>query len=421
MRRCLAVIAVLLAVAGLAAPAAAQTSTTEPDNLAGIGVAPSFVTIDEALRGTSYTDSIILANNLPGDREFTFVPTGDIAGWATFTDQAGAPITSIVIPHRGATTLQVIVAIPDGTANGRYEGRIEITGRPIDDEAEDVSAAELSIGAVVAVAVDVGGEMRRAGTFDDVRVEAAEVGMPLRIVAAFNNTGNVGFAPALSATVTRAGQPVDVVAPPADEVIDPGRAEDVVITWDTTDTLPGEYQVEVVATADGFTFEPIATTFRLEPAGSVERAGALESFEVVNLPEVGNIARVRGEFRNDSDVAVSAILVAEVTLDGQLVDEVRSLELMAPPGNVTSIDVVVDDLRPGTYEVAGKVNFEGLETDTLTTTFVVAGEGTTTDTTDDGGSGLAPGVIVAAAGATGLVVGVPLVLAKRRKRPGRSD
>jgi hypothetical protein len=205
-------------------------------------------------------------------------------------------------------------------------------------------------------------------------------------------------------------------------VIDPSRAEDVVLTWDTTDTLPGEYRVDVVATAEGYVFEPISVTFRLDPAGSVERLGSLESLAVVNLPEVGSIARVRGEFRNDSDVAVSAILVAEVTLDGQLVDEIRSLELVAPPGNVTSIDVVVDDLRPGTYDVSGKVNFEGLETESLTAGFVVAGDDVATGAgSDDDGGGLAPGVIVAVAGATGLVVGVPLVVAKRRKRPGRSD
>ncbi|MDJ0769508.1 MAG: hypothetical protein QNJ12_11970 [Ilumatobacter sp.] len=411
----LATIAVAVLITSAAGPALAR-SGDEPidDGLAGIGVAPAFLAFEAALRGTSYTGSIVLSNGLPGDRHFTFATAGDIADWITFSDGDGRPIDDVVIPHEGATTVQAIIAVPAAVPNGDYTGRIEVSGQPVDGT-EGASSAGLSIGAVVAVAIEVGGEMIRAGSFDDVVVEAVEVGLPLQISATFNNSGNVGFDPALDLTITRSGQPVDVISVPPEETIDPGRAESIDVTWDTTDTLPGDYSVEVIATAVGYDFAPIERPFRIEHPGSIERSATLESLEVVSVPELGGTARVRGTLRNESDVAVRSILVAEIERDGTLIGELRSLEVLAPPNNTTSIDVVVEGLEAGAHVVRGKVNYEGRETETLAVSFDVAAPAGT-----DSGSGIGATTLLALAAVLGLVVAAAVALIRRR-RAGPGD
>lgn len=412
--RRLALLAAGAAMFAWVLPGVAGAQTGDPAGSGGLGVAPAFLNVDEALRGSSYSDSILLLNGLPGDREFTFVPTGDVAEWITFVDPDGAAIEGITLPQEGSATVQVNIAVPAGAANGSYTGRVEIKGRPL-GQSDAATAAELTIGAVVEVAVQVGGEMRRAGRLADVRVEPAEVGQPLRIVTGFVNGGNVGFDPVVKATLTRAGQPVDVVTSPGDETIDPGRSEDIALVWDTTDTLPGEYRVDVVATAEGLQFEPAGATFRIEPAGSVERSGSLESFEVVSVPQLGGTARLRAGFRNDSAVPVKAVLVAEVSRDGQLVGEVRSLEMLAPPGNVTPIDVVVEDLAEGSHVVVGKVNYEGRETATMEATFDVLG----VQSASAGGGRTT--MMAAGAGIAGLAIAIPLIVFRRRRHNGEED
>jgi hypothetical protein len=340
------------------------------NDVEGLGVAPTFITVESALRGNSYSDNLILINGLAGDREFTFLPTGDIAPWASFLDGTGVAVDSIVLPQEGTATVETVLAVPGDIANGTYRGQIEISGRPVDTNG-DATAAGVAIGAIVPVAIEVGGDMQLEGRLADVRVEPAEVGMPLRILASFVNGGNVGFAPAVQATITRVGQPVDILSIPPDERIDAGRTEELELIWDTIDALPGEYTVDVTATADGLQFEPFSVPFRLDRAGEVERVGELESLEVVSVPELGGSVRIRGAFRNQSEVPVEAVLVAEVQRDGQLVGEIRSLQMRASPTNVTDIDVVVDDLQSGVYEVSGKVNFEGRETNTVATNFGV--------------------------------------------------
>ena len=433
-----ATVIVVSSAHGAAAGSPGDTLPTQPADddeggTTGIGIAPAFVEIDGALRGNEYVETLILLNNTDGDRRFTLAPEGDHTDWISFRGPDGAPIDHIDIPHQGSIPLDVVISIPDDTANATYRTAIDVGGVPLELVGEvSGSDAVVSIGALVPITIVVGGDMVQTATFDGVTVGRAEVGQPVEIAATFNNTGNVGLSPLVEFAVSRNGQPVDILSIPGDDVVPPGRVEDLVVIWDTSDTLPGDYVVDAVATADGYTFETRSAEFRIDPAGTVERSGELVGLELVNLPLIGNIARVRAEFRNASDVPVSAVFVADVELDGVLVGEARSLEVLTRANDVTTLDATIEDLRAGTYVVRGKVNFEGRETDALqvefevTTTGAPAAESAAVDvdTDDVVGTDGGPSTMllvmsaVAVAALAGLLV---LLLLRRRRRSDRHD
>jgi hypothetical protein len=383
----------------------------------GIGIAPAFLFLDDTLRGNAYTDTINLLNGLPGDREFSLTPGGDIAEWLSFTDGDEVPIDSIVIPQESSIPVQINIEVPADVPNGSYQGAVEVASVLADDTVDaEGSGADVSIGAVIPITITVGGDMRQAGSFDNVRASSAEVGIAVELAATFNNTGNVSFRPAIEYTISRGDQIVESISVPPENSIAPGRAEDVLTYWDTTDTLPGDYSVLALATAEGYEFEPIDVPFRIEQPGSIERSGSLEALVLVNEPESGGVARLRGTFRNESAVPVSALLVAEVSRDGTLIGEARSLEILAVPGNVTNFDLIVEDIENGDYVVVGKVNFEGRETDSLEVAFTVpaAAAAATVDSGDDR-SDLLLVAILFGAGVGIVILAVLAVLFVRRR------
>jgi hypothetical protein len=213
----------------------------------------------------------------------------------------------------------------------------------------------------------------------------------------------------VEAVVSRAGLPVATVAAPGDQDVEAGRSEDLTLLWDTTDAVPGVYEVRVNATADGLVFEPLTTTFDLAPAGSAERSGTVESFEVVGPTEPGGTARLRAAFRNRSDVAVEAVLLVDVSANGDLLGQERSLPLLVPARRTAEMEVVVEDLRPARYEAVGKVNFDGRETETASADFDVRFVAAPV-------AGGSPTRMLLGVGLVGLVVAVPAVVVLRRRR-----
>lgn len=348
-------------------------SVVDSDDVEGIsvGVAPTSFGFSETFRGDEYVRSLLLTNAGGADRQFIFTPSGDIAEWITVSSVDGQVTDTLVVNADSETSVVIQIDVPDDAPNGTFQGDIDVGTAPVGDGLGASSGDDLSIGARVPVTVTVVGDARLGGTFDSLIIEPAEVGMPMLIQAMFDNTGNVSYNPDLTYTITRDGQPVDVIDLPGAGTVNAGLSMPINYQWDTTDTLPGEYRIEAVATAEGYAFEPITRTFRIEPPGSVERAGRLESLALVNAPVEGGLAQIRGVFRNDSSIPVGAVLITEVSLDGNLVDEVRSIELLARPNGETDIDVSLLDVAAGEYSVSGVVNFEGRETETLTASFTV--------------------------------------------------
>jgi hypothetical protein len=383
-------IAVALLVTAGATRAAAQANAG-----GGIAVSPGLLTFTEAQRGEAYGDAVLLFNNSPIDESYSLTADGTIAEWVSFhaIGDLATNIATITVPQRGSANFRVTVAVPAGTQNGTYEGDAVVQAKGTGGAD---TAGGVLLGATIGISVEVGGDQRVDGHLGSLTIQDAEVGQPVQVRAAVTNGGNVTLQPELHARFIRDGIEVGT-ATNATANVDAAVTNSVVITWDTKDALPGQYDVEVTGTARGLDLGAASGSFRLAQPEELVRSGELLTFAVVGETFVGGDAVLRAQFNNTSPLVVDGRLSAEVYHDGQLFDTEVSPAEPVPASSIKTFDVVIRRLERGEYRIVGAVDFDGRTTATREVTFTVgssvAAEAGGSRSVTTGGS--SPGAVVA--------------------------
>jgi len=378
-----------------------------PAGASSIGVSPSTLSFDNALRGGEYRASISVFTDSSTPSTFSIDKKGDVASWLSFfdaNDPSEAEVSSLVAPAKGTDGLiGVKVTVPAPTPNGSYTGSITVYS---DINKGGSSAGPVNVGAEVSVTVDVTGTQIVSGTMVDASLATAqiEVGQAARFAAQIQNTGNVDLAADVSVVVQAKGSDVDLLS--ADpQPIRPSEMGKLVATWDTHRFEVGDYTAKITATAGPVPIGERTVNFRLVPEGTLRRNGELRSLKVTTPPNVGGAAKVVAEFANTGEIDADATFQGELWRDGKLVGDVASKSLLIDPGTLGELSFVVPTPESGDYKVTGLVNFSGKETSSRELTFRAG---------DTGGGGFAPVIIVAAAGVS--VIALAVWLLRRRSR-----
>lgn len=367
--------------------AASSPAGAQDDGGAGIGISPVVIQFDDALRGGAVSATLTISNGTSDvDSRFEVTPTGDVAGWVELTRfDDGTDATRFVVPAGEVVQVVVQVRVPEDAANRTYEGAIQVLGTEIAEAGDGETGAGVQIGAEVALVVEVTGTEHREGTVSDFYVDNAEVGMLQGFNAAVDNLGNVQLLPRLDVTIKRDGEVAATISTEGQSFpVGPDLHGVVTAEWDTTEQLAGDYTAEMSVT-DTAGAEPIVigsrtVEFRLEPLGTFTRSGTLDELTVENTPELNGLAQVAAVFNNTGSIETTAVLVAEVYVDDELVEVVSSLERTAEAGSSVEIGLPLPVRAEGSYRLVGKVNFEGHETDQREVRFgvgVATGAGTT--------------------------------------------
>ena len=371
-----------------------------------IGISPSSLEFDHALRGGTAKGSIAVFTDSTKPSTFSFQKAGDIAPWLTFfdaNDSQQAPVDHVVAPPKGVDGLiGVSVAVPRQTPNGTYSGTVTVLS---DANTTDRTAGAVNVGAQVSIRVSVTGTQVLAGQVLDASLGASEVelGQPLRIGARVRNTGNVDLDPDVAVVISAAGATVASLTA-VKQPIAPEQIGDLVADWDTHKADLGEYTARITATAGSVPLGERSVNFRLVPEGSLTREGELRSLTLSDPASIGGAAKVVANFVNTGGVSATAVFQGDLRRNGRLIGQVTSPGLLVEPGKSGSLGVVVPTPRNGDYEVSGVVNFGGKETGPRKLTFGVGGTG---------GGGLAPIFIIVAVAGASLIV---LLLVWRRRR-----
>lgn len=191
---CLAAIIAALSLCIAAIPAAAM----------GLGVTPPFLTIDSALRGTTYEEYVTIFNPDTQVNTFGLTASDNISGWVSYylPDSPDTAITSIDVPAQSNQRILVKIAIPADTPNGPYDGQLIITAMTKAPGESGESNVSVGMQVPVIVNITVTGTQVISGRVNDVLAYDVEVGYPLRLIVMYENTGNVAAAPLIEATIT---------------------------------------------------------------------------------------------------------------------------------------------------------------------------------------------------------------------------
>lgn len=413
----------LRVVAAIAAMAMAIALHVTPAASQGVGIAPGFIEVDDALRSGTYSDQIRLDNSQETDLVFRFLTDGDIADWIRITDVEDRS-TEVETMRVGAGDSGIVRAefnVPDDAPNSVYEGRILVVSDAADADVDDGSGASVRIGAQIPVTINVTGSESRSGIVSDTFVAPAEVGGNQRFTAKVVNEGNVLLEPELTVSISRDGETITQLSTSDGYFpVDPGETRDVYVEWETAGERGGDYVasfvVDDVAAAEPLRLGESDVEFRLEPLGTFTRAGEMVSMELTNRPEPGGVAQVEAVFANTGEIEAQAIFTGELRSGGELVETFESLPRRVPASTSGALAVTFEELPEGDYEVTGLINFDGFETDNHTLEFAVEPLGTAAlDGSTDGGDGF-PVTVVAIAAAALVAAGLGATLLTRRRR-----
>jgi hypothetical protein len=349
-----------------------------PGALPAVGIYPTTIEFDQALRGGEYFKTIGAMNGSDSEQTFRFEVDGEAAPWLSTVDSEDRtqPIETVYASPRGEGRAVLRLAVPEDVPNGRYEGAVRVLTVVGDPNLAEGTGASVNVGAEISVTLDVTGTQKISGSLVDLYTGDVEVGSPLAVRTKIENSGNVQVKPEIDLQVLDLdGNVVDKASFSGDAVY-PDAIRLLINEWDTTNQDLGEHIARVSVKFGDLEVGSQQRHFNILAVGTLTRRGELEGLELEDTPAVGSVAKVLANFHNTGDIDTHARFLGEVFRGSVRVDIAYSEELLVARGRTVPLEVFVEVPQDGKYKVIGKVNYEGKETAVQELTFRVgAGEG----------------------------------------------
>ncbi len=419
-RNAVAAMAVLgsVALACLAWPAAQASA-------GGIGLAPSRMEIQQAMRGGEYDRSIWIFN--PGDdpSDYTLRGTGGGSASIKFYDgpKSSVPLERVTVPGNGNKEVLVRFTIAEQASNGTYEATLVVgTSFGPPGAAGGPSGQAVAAEAESRVRIEVTGNQMLRAAVDEFVTADTEVNYPLRLSAYVRNTGNVTAKPKMVAAVYQ-GSSLVAQQEYADTEIKPEGKEPLVLEINTKGWRDGDYLAKVAvslgdsSTRTGEVIGEKELRFKVLPVGTLTRAGELAQLVHEGEPVAGRTVRILATFANTGQIETPAVFIGEVYRDGQMLDTIDSREVLVLARQQSQLLSYLKLDAPGNYVVKGKINFGGKQSNEMELAFkAVTERGASTESTSPAWSGNTWVLLAAIDGLVilGIVIGA-LMLGRRRR------
>lgn len=347
----------------------------------GGGVIPSYIGVENALRGMEYRKSIRIFNGGNTSAVFHLDASGEIEEWVSFYQDSNLSIqiNSTTVPPYAKKLIYVKFSIPSTASNGKHSGTIyaELISRGNGSN----QSIPLKIRFPVQVDVYVTGEQILDGKVNRISLKCTEVEQPVVIGVDFSNTGNVIAEPIIKVNITRDGIRIDHIVHACGPV-NVGEGKYIEILWDTSNREPGRYNATMEVYLQNYRMIYRKNlSFELLPRGTLTRKGNLIDLRYEGKAVEGGMIKVIGVFENEGKVETSAKFIAEVYLDDKLIDVKESEEVIVPVGKSFSFVVYVNLTKSGKYKINGYVIYETNTTGIKTITIDVKSKGLPFDST----------------------------------------
>ena len=372
----------------------------------GIGVAPTSLTVTDAVRQGIYEQSIIVMN--VGDEEMAYGlnATGGAGSWISFfqMDKPDTTIDRIDLAGKMNREVGVKLSIPSDAADGDHRAVIAVTS--ISAGSTGVS---VGISASVNVDITVTGTQIISGHVDYMDIANVEVGYPLLISVNVVNTGNVVVTPVINVDITQNKTDVDTFSINNVEI---GAQKNTVIPvkWDTTGKSAADYNAHVVVSMEGKIIGEQNLSFSILQLGTLTRSGELKDLAVIGNPTTKLMGKVIATFVNTGQIATWATFTGEIYLNNNLVQTIQSDKMLIEIGQTVTLDAYFKPDKAGNYVIKGQVNYEGKESEVKTLAVTIKASGST------GFLSISSNIIYVIAGLLVVAALTPFFLVKYRGR-----
>ena len=361
-------LAILLAFTILSSPASAM------------GVGPSQFKIEKAVKGTEYQKTVKIFNTDPTDSLIIITSSGEAASWVSAYPETDLTTAVNNFTLQGGKDILMLLKfrIPETAANGNYTGTLYVQTAP------KAGAGMQSVGmnVPIEIKIEVIGEQILEGLTRSITTRDVEINYPLEIKVEFENKGNVVAKPNINVEVKRGSEKVGSSKYTA-EAVAPATWKTIPVELDTSSLLPGNYTADVSVLLGEKVVGTQVLSFSLLPLGTMTRAGAFKSLSYTGEPAIGKLLKIVSVFKNTGKISTKANFVGEVYRGGELVDSLKSEEILVAVDSEEGLVSYLKVESAGDYRITGAVLYEGKKTDPRELSFKVEAAAQTTVTTED--------------------------------------
>lgn len=350
-------------------------TTIQSASAIGIGLSPTEITIDDAIKDAVAERSLTIYNTGSETTTYSLSASGEIGEWVSFYEVSNleTSVTSVTVPGQDRVSVLIRFQVPEDAPNAEHTGSLDVNSVPTNATNEG-AGQDLSLGASSKVSITVIGTQLMDGVVNAVLVEDVETGYPLVIKVLFRNSGNVVAKPKIDVNIIQDEFVIDSFIHQSTKV-KPTMLDSITTEWNTTAAnLPGEYVANVAVSLGNQTLHLVDLPFEILPEGTITRQGNLASLSIEGEPVIGTVVKVNTYFENTGRIKTVAKFTGEVYKDGVLIDTLSSDELTVEKGDETVLISYLKLESTGDYLIKGKVIYSGKETQISELAFKVADE-----------------------------------------------
>ena len=200
---------------------------------AGIGVAPSELKFENALKGSSYEKEIKIDNT--GEKEIIAeIEIINHKEWFTLEE-------SVKVPAKGSAKVKVTIDIPEDTENGEYETMVYVKGKP----ADVTEGMGLIPGAGFKIKITVTDKEIIEGYVDNILTRDTTLNKDVKFIIGFLNKGNVPINPNAKITIKTEDDKTITNFETQFESVKSGESKSLTTEYNTKGMAVGKYKADV--------------------------------------------------------------------------------------------------------------------------------------------------------------------------------
>lgn len=333
-----------------------------------VGLSPPIINAENVSKNTPYKVTIKLFNDQKTRDQDLYL---DVTPYGEYSHYLEAEKTATIPANQSPVEYSFFINAKNA-AVGNYEMMLTFTTRssnPNEDKSKNDKnkiSNQVSIvqGASLIIRFNVSGEEKIEFTLLSAQLLNTETTLPLYINYTLKNSGNVDWKPSKIVTVmsdindTSKKQEITV---PADKIplISPGETQENKI--ELKHSLPtGNYEatLQFFDKSQNNIGELESTTFNILPPNTLKQSGDLIDLNTVKTKYKPNEKiKINALFENTGNIPVSGFLITEIYSNEELLDILKSSELMVNAGQQSHFSQIIDLQNTGNYKISAYVEF----------------------------------------------------------------
>jgi preprotein translocase subunit YajC len=327
-------------------------------------IGPSYLAINNILKGSEFSQEIIIENMDNIDHNINLNFTGEIESWVLFYKLSNRtlPITSIFVNKSSLVPVLFVVTVPLDAANKIYFGNISAV---FEDSVTNETGVDVQLRGIAPVQIIVTGEQILNVSIISMSIRNVENGFNAKIKIDFQNTGNVMAKPLVEVTFNRVGSENggDIKISSNDynfQEMRPGETRTYEMEWDTGEAQLvqyGNYSAYFNITLEGTVVSEKTLYFEVYDKGSRLRDGRLDEMKLQGIPEKGKYAVIFTNFTNTGEIDINSQFNGSVYRDGKLILIFNSSSINVDTYEKATFESNIPIKEDGQYIVKGHVYY----------------------------------------------------------------